>query len=80
MPHSNIFLRLLLILLRHLVSSRSLLVIVIENDKIISIDNDEASHSITTIIVQLTEMCIYMDRRLLLIRGDEKYACTVYSQ
>ena len=27
---------------------------VIENDKIISIDNDEASHSITTMIAQLT--------------------------
>jgi len=32
---------------------------VIENDKIISIDNDDASHSITTITVQLTQTYIY---------------------
>jgi hypothetical protein len=38
---------------------------IIENDKIISIDNDEASHSITTMIAQLTRTSyIQRDGRL----------------
>ena len=53
---------------------------VIENDKIISIDNDEPSHSITTLTDQLTQTCIHKMRLFLPTHGDSKYARTVYAQ